>query len=66
MNKQEISTKTYEKAAEFIRIGNEAVRKAQEKNRNLGIPNVYALNGHLLYELPDGTLTTEDPFDDTE
>jgi len=46
----------------LIRIGNRAVRKAQEENRRLGIPNVYSINGTLLYELPDGTLTTENPF----
>ena len=52
----------YRQAAEFQRIGNRAVRKAQEESRRLGVPNVYVFNGTIFYELPDGTLTMEDPF----
>jgi len=59
-----LSLETYREAAEFLRIGNRAVRKAQEENRRLGVPNVYSHNGTLYYELPDGRLTTEDPFQD--
>lgn len=39
-------------AAEFIRIGNEAVREAQERNRRAGIPNWYSLNGRLVCDSP--------------
>ena len=46
---------------EFLRIGNRAVKRAQEENRKKGIPNVYDINGHLYYELPNGELTKEDP-----
>jgi hypothetical protein len=46
-----------------LRIFNNAVHKAQQRNREMGIPNVYSRNGHLYYELPDGTITTEDPFE---
>jgi hypothetical protein len=35
---------------------------AQEENRRLGIPNVYFINGWIYYELPDGTLSPEDPY----
>ena len=42
--------------------GNRAVKKAQEENRKKGIPNVYDINGHLYYELPNGELTKEDPL----
>jgi len=57
-----LSAEEHQKLDRLIRIGNRAVKKAQEENRRLGIPNVYSINGHLLYELPDGTLTTENPF----
>jgi hypothetical protein len=42
--------------------GNRAVKRAQEENRKLGIPNVYSKNGKLYFELPNGEITTEDPF----
>jgi hypothetical protein len=57
-----LSIETYRWAAEILRVGNRAVRKAQEESRRLGVPNVYSHNGTLFYELPDGTLTTEDPL----
>ena len=44
------------------KIGNRAVKKAQEENRRKGLPNVYSKNKRLYYELPDGTITMEDPF----
>jgi hypothetical protein len=46
------------------RIAKRAVRKAQEKNRQMGIPNAYELNSKRIYELPDGTLTRDNPFND--
>ena len=52
----------YKETLEFLRIGNRAVKKAQEENRKKGIPNVYDFNGHLYYELPNGELTKEDPL----
>ncbi len=53
--------RTYEWAFEMARIGNRAVRKAQEENRRLGLPNVYSRNGRAYWELPDGTLTMTPP-----
>lgn len=58
-----LSLKAYHEAAEFQRIGDRAVRKAQEESRRKSIPNVYSYNGTLYYELPDGGLTTVDPFE---
>ena len=67
MNKDRpLSIETYREAIEIQRIGNRAVRKAQEENRKLGIPNVYSHNGTIYYELPNGELTTNDPFKDTD
>ncbi len=55
------SPNIYKRTLEFLRIGNRAVKRAQEENRKKGIPNVYDFNGHLYYELPNGELTKEDP-----
>ena len=43
-------------------IGNDAVREAQRENLANGIPNVYSKNGVDYYQLPDGTITMQDPF----
>ena len=45
------------------RIGNAAVREAQRKNREMGIPNVYSKNGVIYYQLPDGTITMDNPLE---
>ena len=42
MKTPELDKELYEQALEFERIGNRAVRKAQERNRRLGVPNVYS------------------------
>ena len=39
-------------STELIRIGNLAVREAQTRNRQLGIPNWYSLNGRLVNDAP--------------
>ena len=59
-----LDIETYRQAIEIRRIGNEAVRKAQEESRRLGVPNVYSRNGNIYYELPNGELTLKDPYDD--
>ncbi len=45
----------------MTRIGNTAVHAAQEENRRKGIPNVYVLNGKIVWQLPDGSITTARP-----
>ena len=64
MQAPELSKETYEQALDFERIGNRAVRKAQEESRRLGVPNVYEINGVIYYERPDGTLATSDTYDE--
>ena len=61
MRQDDFNLETYKQARELLRIGNRAVKKAQEENRKKGIPNVYDINGHLYYELPNGELRKEDP-----
>lgn len=48
--------------AKLLAIANRAVRKAQDENRRKGVPNVYVVNGTLVWQLPDGTITTTDPL----
>ena len=45
----------------MTRICNTAVHAAQEENRRKGIPNVYCINGKIVWQLPDGTVTMHDP-----
>ncbi len=47
-------------------IGNDAVREAQRKNLENGIPNVYSKNGVLYFQLPDGTITMDNPLEKGE
>ena len=56
-----LAPEIYQHALEFLRIGNEAVRKAREENRRLGIPSVFSVDGHLCWELPNGEVTFDDP-----
>ena len=46
---------------EITRIVTESVLAAQEENRRKGVPNVYVLNGKLVWQLPDGTVMTRQP-----
>lgn len=44
------------------KVANNAVREAQKRSLENGVPNVYSKNNVLYYQLPDGTITMEDPF----
>lgn len=66
MRQDELSLETYKQAHELLRIANRAAKRAQEENRKKGIPNVYSFNGHIYYELPNGELTKEDPFEENQ
>ncbi|HZF10308.1 MAG TPA: hypothetical protein VFE33_16075 [Thermoanaerobaculia bacterium] len=63
-NEKSLRLETYRNAAEIQRIGNRAVRAAQEESRRMGVPNVYSLNGKLYYELPNGEITDKSPFEE--
>lgn len=62
MCQDKLNLETHKWAHEMLQIANCAAKKAQEENRKKGIPNVYDINGHLYYELPNGELTKEDPM----
>lgn len=40
-----------------LQIGNTAVRKAQDKNRRLGIANVYSIGGKIVRVTADNNAT---------
>lgn len=46
----------------LLKLGNRAIKKAQENNRKKGIPNVYCINGKIIFELPNGEFTTQYNF----
>ena len=46
----------------LLAIVNDAVYLAQEENRRKGIPNVYCINGKIVWQLPDGTISLQDPL----
>ena len=50
-----------EEVERMTAIANTAVHAAQEENRRKGIPNVYVLNGKIVWQLPDGAVTTVRP-----
>ena len=54
--KGKISAETYRRKAEFVRIGNRAVREAQAENHRLGLPNIYSRGGKIICEMPDGEI----------
>lgn len=64
-NDRGLNPEIYRRSREYLRIGNRAVRRAQEESRRLNVPNVYSHNGTLYFELPDGRLTTVNPFEAT-
>lgn len=49
-------------AEKLLKLGNRAIKKAQDNNRKNGIPNVYCINGKIIFELPNGELTTQYSF----
>ena len=53
----------YQKGFEIESIGNQAVIHAINENKELGIPTVFSVNGTILYEHPNGEISTDTPFE---
>ncbi|MBF0607039.1 MAG: hypothetical protein SFH39_09525 [Candidatus Magnetobacterium sp. LHC-1] len=51
-----------EQSREHERIGQAAVKKAQEALRKKGLPIVYCEYGKMYFEMPDGTVLTRDDY----
>jgi hypothetical protein len=45
-----------------MQISSTAFQKAKEENRKAGLPNVYANDKGLYFEMPDGSITTKNPL----
>jgi hypothetical protein len=58
--------KIYQRAWEIQEIGNEAVERVLKENKEKGIPIVFSKDGVIYYELPNGEITTESPFEKKE
>ena len=46
---------------EVEQVADEAFKEAQEKSRRVGVANVYMIDGQIMYELPNGELSPNDP-----
>ncbi len=46
-----VSERTLRDFAKDLRIAQDAVRKAQDENRSLGIPNWYQINGEIVSDI---------------
>jgi hypothetical protein len=66
MKSPQLPATTYVVIGEIVRLGNRGISKAQGDSRRLGVPNVYAINGRLYYEMASGELSTSDPFLDRQ
>lgn len=49
-------------SVKLTRIAKRAVRRAQEENTRKGIPNVYCINGKIVFQMPNGDITDKNPF----
>lgn len=47
--------------SEMTRIANEAVYKAKQENKKLGLPEFFIKNGELYFVLPSGKITNKVP-----
>ena len=52
----------YLKQFEIQAIGNKMVNDVKKENKHKGIPLVYSIDGLIVYELADGTVTLKSPF----
>ncbi|MCL2389214.1 MAG: hypothetical protein FWC85_02385 [Elusimicrobia bacterium] len=48
-------------SSEITKVFAKAVKNAQKENREMGLPNVFYRNGRIVYELPDGKVTSKRP-----
>ena len=53
-------------AAEILRVGNRAVKRAQDRNRELGIANWYSVHGRLVSDTGEIKLLEDQSIADGE
>ncbi len=52
-----MNKKNYELSEKILRLANRGARRARVLAHKAGIANPYSMNGKVVYELPDGTIT---------
>ncbi|MDQ1245238.1 MAG: hypothetical protein QG565_1579 [Campylobacterota bacterium] len=45
----------------ILKVASKAIKEAQKKSLELGVPNVYSKNKTIYFQLPDGTITQNVP-----
>jgi len=55
--------KSYDRLLEMTRIFQRAIKQVQKNHKEKGLPNVYFKNGRIIWELPDGSYVTKNPFE---
>lgn len=53
--KSKTSPEAEARSQEYLRIGNESIRKALEENRRLGLPNFITRDGQNIKVMPGGS-----------
>lgn len=61
--KKKMNRESYELSFQIARIGSRAIRKAHEENHRHNLPNILSRNKRLYFELPDGTITEDNPLE---
>jgi len=49
-------------AKDILKVASKAIKKAQKRSLNNGVANVYSKNGHIYFQLPDGSITQNKPI----
>jgi hypothetical protein len=59
MNNKQKDIQQQDMGDNITRLFNRAIVEAQKENHKLGLPNVFWRNGRVIYEYPNGVITTE-------
>ena len=54
----------YQKSSLYSKIARDAAHEAKIRNESKNIPAAFMQDGIIYYELPDGTITKESPWDE--
>jgi hypothetical protein len=52
----------YQWNAEMNKIASSAAHSAIEENKRLGVPSSFESDGVAYFQMPDGSITTKNPF----
>ncbi|MDR0486437.1 MAG: hypothetical protein LBH29_06925 [Elusimicrobiota bacterium] len=63
MRQKTNKNKNTDEYAEISAICSRAVSEAIAENQRLGIPNVFSINGTIVYQLPNGDVLMKKDFD---